>query len=175
MMPIEDVFSKAGRGTIITGAIKQGVVQVGDEIEIVGLIKGGKPVKTVITGVEMFRKTLQRGEAGDNLGALVRGLKREDVRRGQVACAPGSQTAHQKFRAKVYILTQEEGGRHTSFANNYRPQFFFRTADITGGITLLGNPIAMPGDNVEMEVELILPVAMSQGYAFSRALSLAYM
>jgi elongation factor Tu len=112
----------------------------------------------------MFRKTLQRGEAGDNLGALVRGLKREDVRRGQVACAPGSQTAHSKFRAKAYVLTEAEGGRHTSFANNYRPQFFFRTADITGSCKLLGAPVALPGDNCELEIDLIMPVAMSQGY-----------
>eukprot|EP01094_Clydonella_sp_ATCC50884_P028721 TRINITY_DN870_c0_g1_i1.p1 TRINITY_DN870_c0_g1~~TRINITY_DN870_c0_g1_i1.p1 ORF type:complete len:451 (-),score=183.88 TRINITY_DN870_c0_g1_i1:374-1702(-) len=168
MMPVEDVFSKSGRGTIITGAVKQGVINVGDDIELVGLNKEGKSVKTTVTGVEMFRKNLQRGEAGDNLGALVRGLKRDEVRRGMVACKPGTQKAFTKFKAKVYALTEEEGGRKTQFSSRYRPQFFFRTADITGSVTLPDDkPICMPGDDVELEVELHVPVAMSPGLSFS--------
>jgi len=168
MMPIEDVFSKSGRGTIITGAVKQGVINVGDEIELVGMVRDAPSLKTTVTGVEMFRKNLQRGEAGDNLGALVRGLKREDIKRGMVACKPGTQKAFSKFKAKVYALTEEEGGRKTQFTSRYRPQFFFRTADITGSVTLPDEkPICMPGDDVELEVELIVPVAMEKGLAFS--------
>jgi len=168
MMPVEDVFSKAGRGTIITGAVKQGTVSVGDEIELVGMNKDGRTVKTTVTGVEMFRKVLDRGEAGDNLGALVRGLKRDEVRRGMVACKPGTQKAHTRFAAKVYALTPEEGGRSKQFTSRYTPQFFFRTADITGKVQLPDDkPICMPGDDVEMEVELIHPVAMHEGLTFS--------
>merc|ERR1712159_417837 len=146
MMPVEDVFSKAGRGTIITGAVKQGTVSVGDEIELVGMNKDGRTVRTTVTGVEMFRKVLDRGEAGDNLGALVRGLKRDEVRRGMVACKPGTQKAHTRFAAKVYALTPEEGGRSKQFTSRYTPQFFFRTADITGKVQLPDDkPICMPG------------------------------
>jgi elongation factor Tu len=165
LMPIEDVFSISGRGTVVTGRIERGAVKVGEEVEIVGI----KPtVRTVCTGVEMFRKLLDRGEAGDNVGILLRGTKREDVERGQVLCRPGSITPHTKFRAETYVLTKEEGGRHTPFFSNYRPQFYFRTTDVTGSIKLPeGTEMVMPGDNVQMEVELIAPIAMEQGLRFA--------
>ncbi len=165
LMPIEDVFSISGRGTVVTGRVERGIVKVGEEIEIVGL----KPtVKTVVTGVEMFRKLLDSGEAGDNIGALLRGVKREDVERGQVLAAPGSITPHTKFEAEAYILTKEEGGRHTPFFTNYRPQFYFRTTDVTGMVQLPeGTEMVMPGDNVSMQVELIAPIAMDEGLRFA--------
>jgi elongation factor Tu len=165
LMPIEDVFSISGRGTVVTGRIERGVVKVGDEVEIVGL----RPtMKTVVTGVEMFRKLLDSGEAGDNIGALLRGTKREEVERGQVLAAPGSITPHTKFMAEAYILTKEEGGRHTPFFTNYRPQFYFRTTDVTGVVTLPeGTEMVMPGDNVRMEVTLIAPIAMDEGLRFA--------
>jgi elongation factor Tu len=165
LMPIEDVFSISGRGTVVTGRIERGAVKVGEEVEIVGI----KPtVKTVCTGVEMFRKLLDRGEAGDNVGILLRGTKREDVERGQVLCKPGSITPHTKFRAETYVLTKEEGGRHTPFFSNYRPQFYFRTTDVTGTIKLPeGTEMVMPGDNISMEVELIAPIAMEKGLRFA--------
>ncbi|GIX08959.1 elongation factor Tu [Elioraea sp. Yellowstone] len=165
LMPIEDVFSISGRGTVVTGRIERGVVKVGDEVEIVGL----RPtMKTVVTGVEMFRKLLDSGEAGDNIGALLRGTKREEVERGQVLAAPGSITPHTKFLAEAYILTKEEGGRHTPFFTNYRPQFYFRTTDVTGVVTLPeGTEMVMPGDNVRMEVTLIAPIAMDEGLRFA--------
>jgi elongation factor Tu len=165
LMPIEDVFSISGRGTVVTGRIERGAIKVGEEVEIVGI----KPtVKTVCTGVEMFRKLLDRGEAGDNVGILLRGTKREDVERGQVLCKPGSITPHTKFRAETYVLTKEEGGRHTPFFSNYRPQFYFRTTDVTGSIKLPeGTEMVMPGDNIAMEVELISPIAMEQGLRFA--------
>ena len=165
LMPIEDVFSISGRGTVVTGRIERGVVNVGDEVEIVGL---KATVKTTVTGVEMFRKLLDRGEAGDNIGALLRGTKREDVERGQVLAKPGSITPHTKFKAEAYILTKEEGGRHTPFFTNYRPQFYFRTTDVTGIVTLPeGTEMVMPGDNVSMDVELIAPIAMDDGLRFA--------
>jgi elongation factor Tu len=165
LMPIEDVFSISGRGTVVTGRIERGVVKVGDEVEIVGL----RPTtKTVVTGVEMFRKLLDSGEAGDNIGALLRGTKREEVERGQVLAKPGSITPHTKFKAEAYILTKEEGGRHTPFFSNYRPQFYFRTTDVTGQVILpQGTEMVMPGDNVTMEVELIAPIAMDEGLRFA--------
>ncbi|MFQ3621929.1 MAG: elongation factor Tu [Acetobacteraceae bacterium] len=165
LMPIEDVFSISGRGTVVTGRIERGVVKVGDEVEIVGL----RPTqKTVVTGVEMFRKLLDSGEAGDNIGALLRGTKREEVERGQVLAAPGSITPHTRFMAEAYILTKEEGGRHTPFFTNYRPQFYFRTTDVTGVVKLPeGTEMVMPGDNVRMEVELIAPIAMDEGLRFA--------
>jgi elongation factor Tu len=165
LMPIEDVFSISGRGTVVTGRVERGVVKVGEEVEIVGI----KPtVKTTVTGVEMFRKLLDQGEAGDNIGALLRGTKREDVERGQVLAAPGSITPHTKFSAEAYILTKEEGGRHTPFFTNYRPQFYFRTTDVTGVVTLPeGTEMVMPGDNVSMQVELIAPIAMDEGLRFA--------
>jgi elongation factor Tu len=165
LMPIEDVFSISGRGTVVTGRVERGVVKVGDEIEIVGL----RPTtKTVVTGVEMFRKLLDSGEAGDNIGALLRGTKREEVERGQVLAAPGSITPHTNFQAEAYILTKEEGGRHTPFFTNYRPQFYFRTTDVTGTVKLKeGTEMVMPGDNVQMEVELIAPIAMDEGLRFA--------
>jgi elongation factor Tu len=165
LMPIEDVFSISGRGTVVTGRIERGIVNVGDEIEIVGI----KPTqKTVCTGVEMFRKLLDRGEPGDNVGVLLRGVKREEVERGQVLCKPGSITPHTKFSAETYVLTKEEGGRHTPFFSNYRPQFFFRTTDVTGTIELPeGTEMVMPGDNVTMQVRLISPVALEQGSRFA--------
>jgi len=165
LMPVEDVFSISGRGTVVTGRVEQGVVKVGDELEIVGL----KPTqKTVLTGVEMFRKLLDSGEAGDNIGALLRGTKREDVQRGQVLCAPGSITPHTKFTAETYILSKEEGGRHTPFFNKYRPQFYFRTTDVTGTVELpSGTEMVMPGDNVTITVELIAPIAMAEGLRFA--------
>jgi len=165
LMPIEDVFSISGRGTVVTGRVERGIVKVGEEIEIVGL----KPtIKTTITGVEMFRKLLDQGEAGDNIGALLRGTKREEVERGQVLAAPGSITPHTHFMAEAYILTKEEGGRHTPFFTNYRPQFYFRTTDVTGMVKLPdGTEMVMPGDNVSMEVELIAPIAMDEGLRFA--------
>ena len=165
LMPIEDVFSISGRGTVVTGRVESGVVNVGDEIEIVG-IKDTQ--KTTCTGVEMFRKLLDRGEAGDNVGVLLRGTKREEVERGQVLCKPGSITPHTKFEAEAYILTKEEGGRHTPFFANYRPQFYFRTTDVTGVCTLQeGTEMVMPGDNINMNVELIAPIAMDEGLRFA--------
>jgi len=165
LMPIEDVFSISGRGTVCTGRIEQGVVNVGDEVEIVG-IKDTQ--KTTITGVEMFRKLLDSGQAGDNVGALLRGTKREEVERGQVLCKPGSITPHTKFTGEAYILSKDEGGRHTPFFANYRPQFYFRTTDVTGVVTLpAGTEMVMPGDNVNIDVELIAPIAMSEGLRFA--------
>src|ERR1700750_1814053 len=164
-MPIEDVFSISGRGTVVTGRVETGIVKVGEEVEIVGL---KDTQKTVVTGVEMFRKLLDQGEAGDNIGALVRGIKREDVERGQVLCKPGSVKPHTKFKAEAYILTKEEGGRHTPFFGNYRPQFYFRTTDVTGIVTLPeGTEMVMPGDNIAMEVHLISPIAMEEKLRFS--------
>jgi elongation factor Tu len=165
LMPIEDVFSISGRGTVVTGRVERGIVKVGEEVEIVGI----KPtVKTVVTGVEMFRKLLDQGQAGDNIGALLRGTKREDVERGQVLAKPGSITPHTKFKAEAYILTKEEGGRHTPFFTNYRPQFYFRTTDVTGVVQLPeGTEMVMPGDNVSMDVELIAPIAMDDGLRFA--------
>jgi len=165
LMPIEDVFSISGRGTVVTGRIERGIVKVGEEIEIVG-IKDTE--KTVCTGVEMFRKLLDEGQAGDNVGVLLRGTKREDVERGQVLCKPGSITPHTKFECEVYVLSKEEGGRHTPFFNNYRPQFYFRTTDVTGAVTLpLGTEMVMPGDNIKMTVDLISPIAMEDGVRFA--------
>ncbi|MEM1376364.1 MAG: elongation factor Tu [Pseudomonadota bacterium] len=165
LMPIEDVFSISGRGTVVTGRVERGVINVGDEIEIVGIRDTSK---TTCTGVEMFRKLLDRGEAGDNIGALLRGVDREGVERGQVLCAPGSVTPHKKFTAEAYILTKEEGGRHTPFFNKYRPQFYFRTTDVTGEVTLPdGTEMVMPGDNAEMNVELITPIAMEERLRFA--------
>ena len=165
LMPVEDVFSISGRGTVVTGRVEQGIVKVGDEIEIVGI----RPtIKTTVTGVEMFRKLLDRGEAGDNIGALLRGTKREEVERGQVLAAPGSITPHTEFTAETYILSKEEGGRHTPFFANYRPQFYFRTTDVTGEVTLPeGAEMVMPGDNVQLKVKLIAPIAMNEGLRFA--------
>jgi len=164
-MPIEDVFTISGRGTVVTGRVERGIVKVGDEVEIVGL----RPTaKTVVTGVEMFRKLLDQGEAGDNIGALLRGTKREEVERGQVLAAPGSITPHTRFQCEAYILTKEEGGRHTPFFGNYRPQFYFRTTDVTGTVHLPeGTEMVMPGDNISMEIELIAPIAMDEGLRFA--------
>jgi elongation factor Tu len=165
LMPIEDVFSISGRGTVVTGRVERGVVKVGDEVEIVGL---RATTKTVCTGVEMFRKLLDQGEAGDNIGVLLRGTKREDVERGQVLAKPGTITPHTKFAAEAYILTKDEGGRHTPFFANYRPQFYFRTTDVTGTVNLpAGTEMVMPGDNISMEVELIQPIAMDEGLRFA--------
>ena len=165
LMPVEDVFSISGRGTVVTGRIERGVVKVGEEIEIVG-IKDTQ--KTICTGIEMFRKLLDKGMAGDNAGILLRGTKREDVERGQVLCKPGSITPHTEFEAEVYVLTKEEGGRHTPFFKNYRPQFYFRTTDVTGSVTLPeGTEMVMPGDNVKITVELIAPIAMEEGLRFA--------
>ena len=165
LMPIEDVFSISGRGTVVTGRVERGVIKVGEEVEIVGI---KATTKTVVTGVEMFRKLLDQGEAGDNIGALLRGTKREDVERGQVLAKPGSITPHTKFKAEAYILTKEEGGRHTPFFTNYRPQFYFRTTDVTGVVQLPeGTEMVMPGDNVSMDVELIAPIAMDEGLRFA--------
>jgi len=165
LMPIEDVFSISGRGTVVTGRVERGIVRVGDEIEIVGI----KPtVKTTCTGVEMFRKLLDEGQAGDNVGVLLRGTKREEVERGQVLAKPGSITPHTKFSAEVYVLSKEEGGRHTPFFNGYRPQFYFRTTDVTGSIELpAGTEMVMPGDNITMQVALIAPIAMEEGLRFA--------
>jgi elongation factor Tu len=165
LMSVEDVFSISGRGTVATGRIERGIVKVGDEVEVVGL----KPTaKTTVTGVEMFRKLLEEGRAGENVGALLRGLKREDIERGQVLCKPGSITPHTKFKAQVYVLTKEEGGRHTPFFNGYRPQFYFRTTDVTGTVTLpAGVEMVMPGDNIAMDVALMAPIAMEQELRFA--------
>jgi elongation factor Tu len=165
LMPIEDVFSISGRGTVVTGRIERGIVKVGEEVEIVGM----KPTtKTVVTGVEMFRKLLDQGQAGDNVGCLLRGIDREAVERGQVLCKPGSVTPHTNFKAEAYILTKEEGGRHTPFFTNYRPQFYFRTTDVTGVVKLPeGTEMVMPGDNIAMEVELIVPIAMEERLRFA--------
>ncbi|KAA5800887.1 elongation factor Tu, partial [Alkalicaulis satelles] len=165
LMPIEDVFSISGRGTVVTGRVERGIVKVGDEIEIVG-IRDTK--KTTCTGVEMFRKLLDQGQAGDNVGVLLRGVDREGVERGQVLCKPGSIKPHKRFEAEAYILTKEEGGRHTPFFSNYRPQFYFRTTDVTGVVTLKdGTEMVMPGDNVEVTVELITPIAMEEKLRFA--------
>ena len=165
LMPIEDVFSISGRGTVVTGRVERGIINVGEEIEIVG-IKDTQ--KTTCTGVEMFRKLLDQGEAGDNIGALIRGVDREEVERGQVLCKPGSVTPHTKFKAEAYILTKDEGGRHTPFFTNYRPQFYFRTTDVTGVVTLpSGTEMVMPGDNISVDVELIVPIAMEDGLRFA--------
>jgi elongation factor Tu len=165
LMPIEDVFSISGRGTVVTGRVERGVVKVGEEVEIVGL---NPTTKTVVTGVEMFRKLLDQGQAGDNIGALLRGTKREEVERGQVLAAPGSITPHTHFQCEAYILTKEEGGRHTPFFANYRPQFYFRTTDVTGTVVLpAGTEMVMPGDNISMEVQLIAPIAMDEGLRFA--------
>ncbi|WP_419797014.1 MAG: elongation factor Tu [Terasakiella sp.] len=165
LMPIEDVFSISGRGTVVTGRVERGVINVNDEIEIVGI---RDTTKTICTGVEMFRKLLDSGEAGDNIGALLRGTKRDDVERGQVLAKPGSIKPHKKFKGEAYILTKEEGGRHTPFFANYRPQFYFRTTDVTGSISLPeGTEMVMPGDNVEFEIELLTPIAMDEGLRFA--------
>jgi elongation factor Tu len=165
LMPVEDVFSISGRGTVVTGRVEQGIIKVNEEVEIVGL----RPTtKTVVTGVEMFRKLLDQGEAGDNIGALLRGTKREEVERGQVLCAPGSIKPHTKFKAEAYVLTKDEGGRHTPFFTDYRPQFYFRTTDVTGIVKLpAGVEMVMPGDNITMEIELIAPIAMDPGLRFA--------
>jgi len=164
-MPIEDVFSISGRGTVVTGRVERGVIKVGEEVEIVGI----RPTsKTTVTGVEMFRKLLDQGEAGDNIGALLRGVDREGVERGQVLCKPGSVTPHTVFKAEAYILTKDEGGRHTPFFSNYRPQFYFRTTDVTGVVTLPeGTEMVMPGDHVTMEITLIVPIAMEEKLRFA--------
>jgi elongation factor Tu len=165
LMPVEDVFSISGRGTVATGRVERGIIKVGEEVEVVGL---KATTKTIVTGVEMFRKLLDQGEAGDNIGALLRGTKREDIERGQVLAAPGSITPHTKFHAQAYVLTKEEGGRHTPFFTNYRPQFYFRTTDVTGVVTLQeGTEMVMPGDNVSIDVELIAPIAMDDGLRFA--------
>jgi elongation factor Tu len=166
LMPVEDVFSITGRGTVATGRIEQGIIKTGEEVEIVGIHP--QTAKTVVTGVEMFRKILDEGQAGDNVGCLLRGTKREEIERGQVLCKPGSITPHTKFKAQVYCLKKEEGGRHTPFFNGYRPQFYFRTTDVTGVANLPeGTEMVMPGDNVEMTVELIQPIAMDEGLRFA--------
>jgi elongation factor Tu len=165
LMPVEDVFSISGRGTVVTGRVERGIVKVGDEVEIVGL---KDTTKTTVTGVEMFRKLLDQGQAGDNVGVLLRGTKRDEVERGQVLCKPGSITPHTKFEAEVYVLSKEEGGRHTPFFNGYRPQFYFRTTDVTGAVDLPeGVEMVMPGDNVKMTVSLIAPIAMEDGLRFA--------
>ena len=165
-MPVEDVFSITGRGTVATGRIEQGIVNTGDTVEIVGIQT--QTSNTVVTGVEMFRKILDQGQAGDNVGCLLRGVKREDIERGQVLCKPGSITPHTQFKAEVYVLKKEEGGRHTPFFNGYRPQFYFRTTDVTGVAKLPeGTEMVMPGDNVQMEIELIQPIAMDAGLRFA--------
>jgi elongation factor Tu len=165
LMPIEDIFSISGRGTVVTGRVERGIVKVGEEVEIVGI----RPtLKTTVTGVEMFRKLLDQGQAGDNIGVLLRGTKKDEVERGQVLAKPGSITPHTKFKAEVYVLTKEEGGRHTPFFNGYRPQFYFRTTDVTGVGTLpSGTEMVMPGDNVNLEIVLIAPIAMEKGVRFA--------
>lgn len=164
-MPVEDVFSIQGRGTVVTGRVEQGIVRTGDEVEIVGIRPG---MKTTVTGVEMFKKLLNEGQAGDNVGLLLRGVKRDDVERGQVICKPGSIKPHAKFEGEIYALSKEEGGRHTPFFSNYKPQFFFRTADVTGTVTLpSGTEMVMPGDNITANFELIHPVAMEPGLRFA--------
>ncbi len=169
LMPVEDVFSITGRGTVATGRIERGVIKVGEPVEIVGLMKPGeKPLASVCTGVEMFRKILDRGEAGDNAGILLRGIDKTDIKRGQVICKPKSITPHRKFKAEVYVLSKDEGGRHTPFFNGYRPQFYFRTTDVTGDVQLPENvEMVMPGDNISFEVELITPIAMEKGLRFA--------
>jgi elongation factor Tu len=165
LMPVEDVFSISGRGTVVTGRVETGIVKVGEEVEVVGI---RDTQKTVVTGVEMFRKLLDQGEAGDNIGALVRGLKREDVERGQVLAKPGTVTPHTEFSAEVYVLSKDEGGRHTPFFANYRPQFYFRTTDVTGEVILPeGTEMVMPGDNVSISIKLIAPIAMDEGLRFA--------
>src|SRR5215212_1070020 len=165
LMPVEDVFSISGRGTVVTGRVERGIIKVGEEVEIVGI---KATAKSVVTGVEMFRKLLDQGQAGDNIGALLRGIDKDDVERGQVLCKPGSVKPHTKFKAEAYILTKEEGGRHTPFFNNYRPQFYFRTTDVTGSIKLpAGTEMVMPGDNVAMDVELLTPIAMEKEVRFA--------
>ena len=165
LMPIEDVFSIEGRGTVVTGRVERGIIKVGDEVEIVGL---RETQKTTVTGVEMFRKQLDQGQAGDNIGTLLRGTKKEDVERGQVVAKPGSITPHKKFTGQVYVLTKEEGGRHTPFYKGYRPQFYFRTTDVTGDVELPeGVEMVMPGDNIEMKVTLLQPIAMEKGMNFA--------
>lgn len=166
LMPVEDVFSITGRGTVVTGRVERGVIKVNEEVELVGIKE--KPIKTTVTGVEMFRKLLDEGQAGDNVGLLLRGVKREEVERGMVVVKPGSTTPHTEFEAQVYVLSKDEGGRHTPFFNNYRPQFYFRTTDVTGVVTLPeGTEMVMPGDNTEMKVELIQPIAMEEGLRFA--------
>ena len=166
LMPIEDIFTITGRGTVATGRVERGVLHVNEEVEIVGIKE--ETTKTTVTGIEMFRKLLDEAQAGDNIGALLRGIKREDVERGQVLTAPGTVTCHKKFTAQVYVLTKDEGGRHTPFFNNYRPQFYFRTTDVTGVCNLPdGTEMCMPGDNVEMTIELIHPIAMEEGLNFA--------
>jgi elongation factor Tu len=166
LMPVEDVFTITGRGTVVTGRIERGIIKVNEEVEIVGIRK--ETTKTTVTGVEMFRKLLDEGQAGENVGLLLRGTKRDDVERGQVLCKPGSVTPHTEFEANVYILSKDEGGRHTPFFNNYRPQFYFRTTDVTGVVTLPeGTEMVMPGDNTEMKVDLIQPIAMEDGLRFA--------
>jgi elongation factor Tu len=165
LMPVEDVFSISGRGTVATGRVERGIVKVGDEVEIVGL---RDTTKTTVTGVEMFRKLLDQGQAGDNIGALLRGIKRDEIERGQVLAKPGSITPHTRFEAEVYVLSKEEGGRHTPFFSNYRPQFYFRTTDVTGAVELpAGTEMVMPGDNVRINVALISPIAMEEGLRFA--------
>jgi elongation factor Tu len=164
-MPVEEVFTITGRGTVCTGRIERGIIKVGEEIEVVGF----KPTaKTVVTGVEMFRKLLDEGRAGDNVGLLLRGLKREDIERGQILCKPASVTPHKKFKAEIYVLKKEEGGRHTPFFQGYRPQFYFRTTDVTGVVTLpAGTEMVMPGDNISVDIELITPVGCEEGLRFA--------
>jgi elongation factor Tu len=165
LMPVEDVFSISGRGTVVTGRVERGVIKVGEEIEIVGIVP---TAKTTCTGVEMFRKLLDQGQAGDNVGVLLRGTKREEVQRGQVLAKPGSIKPHTKFSAEIYVLSKDEGGRHTPFFNGYRPQFYFRTTDVTGSIELpAGTEMVMPGDNVSIKVSLIQPIAMDEGLRFA--------
>jgi len=165
LMPVEDIFSISGRGTVATGRIERGLVKVGEEIEVVGI---RDTVKTTVTGVEMFKKLLDQGQAGDNVGLLLRGVKREDIERGQVLAKPGTITPHTKFKAEAYVLTKEEGGRHTPFFSGYRPQFYFRTTDVTGVASLPdGIEMVMPGDNIAMEIELITPIAMEKGLRFA--------
>jgi len=165
LMPVEDVFSISGRGTVVTGRVERGIIKVGEEVEIVGI---RATAKSVVTGVEMFRKLLDQGQAGDNVGCLLRGIDKDDVERGQVLCKPGSVKPHTKFKAEAYILTKEEGGRHTPFFTNYRPQFYFRTTDVTGVVTLpAGTEMVMPGDNIAMEVTLIVPIAMEEKLRFA--------
>jgi elongation factor Tu len=166
LMPVEDVFTITGRGTVATGRVERGIIKVGETVDIVGMTP--ETTSTVVTGVEMFRKLLDEGQAGDNIGALLRGVKREDIQRGQVLSAPKSITPHTKFTAQVYVLSKDEGGRHTPFFNGYRPQFYFRTTDVTGVVTLAENvEMVMPGDNATMEVELIQPIAMEEGLRFA--------
>jgi elongation factor Tu len=169
LMPVEDVFSITGRGTVATGRIERGIIKVGEQVEIIGMMKEGeKPLTSVVTGVEMFRKLLDRGEAGDNAGLLLRGIDKDDIKRGQVICKPGSVKPHKKFKCEIYVLSKEEGGRHTPFFNNYRPQFYFRTTDVTGSVKLPdGVEMVMPGDNVSLEVELLNTIAMEKGLRFA--------